>query len=62
MSADEDNVTTTISSNSVATQSVPIRLVSATYGPCDGHRLSNGEWSNTEAARIVYTRDVLPFL
>lgn len=48
--------------NSTISQTIPIRLVSATYGPCDGRRLINGEWSNTEAVRIPYTRDVLPFL
>lgn len=41
---------------------VPIKLVSATYGPCDGRRLINGERCSTEAARIPNTRDVLPFL
>ena len=39
-----------------------LKIVSATYGPSEGHRLSTGELSSDEATRIPFTRDVAPFL
>ena len=41
--------------------SIPIRLISATYGPCPGRRLFNGEISDG-ATGFPYTRNVLPHL
>ena len=38
---------------------VPIRLISATYGPCPGRRLFNGEITGDPTP---FTRDVLPVL
>jgi hypothetical protein len=39
-----------------------IKIVSATYGPCEGLRLSTGELTNDETASIPISRDVAPFL
>jgi len=39
-----------------------VKIVSASYGPCEGRRLLTGELSTDEAVRIPYTRDVTPFL
>lgn len=39
-----------------------LKIVSATYGPSEGHRLSTGELSSDEANCIPFTRDVAPFL
>jgi hypothetical protein len=43
---------------------IPIRLISATYGPCPGRRLFNGEITggSNDATSIPFTRDVLPVL
>lgn len=38
------------------------KIVSATYGPTEGHRLLTGELSNGSAACIPFTRDAAPFL
>eukprot|EP00980_Cylindrotheca_fusiformis_P027880 scaffold22562_cov153-Cylindrotheca_fusiformis.AAC.2 len=35
-----------------------IQIVSASYGPCEGLRLSTGEWSSDDSASIPITRDV----
>jgi hypothetical protein len=39
-----------------------VKIVSASYGPCEGRRMLTGELSNDETASIPYTRDVAPFL
>ena len=44
---------------------VPVHLISATYGPCPGRRLFNGEitgGSINDPTRIPFSRDVLPVL
>jgi hypothetical protein len=41
---------------------IRIKIVSASYGPCEGLRLSTGEWSSDDSASIPITRDVGPFL
>ena len=39
-----------------------LKIVSASYGPSEGHRLSTGELSSDEVNSIPFTRDVAPFL
>jgi hypothetical protein len=39
-----------------------IKIISATYGPSEGHRLLTGALCNDEAICIPFTRDVTPFL
>ncbi len=39
-----------------------LKIVSATYGPSEGHRLLTGELTSDEANSIPFTRDVAPFL
>mmetsp|Transcript_27974 Transcript_27974/g.80849 ORF Transcript_27974/g.80849 Transcript_27974/m.80849 type:complete len:627 (-) Transcript_27974:62-1942(-) len=43
---------------------IPIRIISATYGPCPGRRLFNGEITggSDDATSFPYTRNVLPHL
>jgi hypothetical protein len=41
---------------------ITIKIVSATYGPCEGVRLQTGELSNDETASIPICRDVAHFL
>ena len=43
-------------------ESISIKIVSATYGPCEGIKLDTGESTNDEATRIPISRDVAPFL
>ena len=49
------------SSSSFSSGGSTIRLISATYGPCPGRRLFNGEVADPTSS-IPYTRDVLPQL
>ena len=44
--------------------SVPVHLISATYGPCSGRRLFNGEITgeSNDPTTIPFSRDVLPCL
>jgi hypothetical protein len=44
------------------TPSLMVKIVSASYGPCEGKRLLTGELSNDTASGIPFTRDVTPFL
>lgn len=39
-----------------------IKIVAASYGPSEGKRLSTGELSNHDSARIPLTRDATPYL
>lgn len=39
-----------------------VKIVSASFGPCEGRRLLTGEISSDETSSIPHTRDVTPFL
>jgi hypothetical protein len=39
-----------------------VKIVSASFGPCEGRRLLTGELSSDETSSIPHTRDVAPFL
>lgn len=39
-----------------------VKIVSASFGPCEGRRLLTGELSSDDASSIPHTRDVAPFL
>jgi hypothetical protein len=39
-----------------------VKIVSASFGPCEGRRLLTGELSSDETSSIPHTRDVTPFL
>lgn len=43
-------------------EEIIIKIVSASYGPCEGQQLLTGALSNDPSAKIPYTRDVTPIL